>query len=98
MSTLQISDETKSILESQKRQGESYETVIKRLISLSTRASDEYNVVLTMTKENYTILSNRQDWPICRDILVTSRQGYVMSVKVDKDIISIHTPMKDVTS
>lgn len=73
MSTLQISDDTKSILESQKRHGDSYEDVIKRLIASSARASDEYTVVLTMTKEEYTYLSNRQDWPGCKDILVTAR-------------------------
>jgi predicted CopG family antitoxin len=68
--TLQLSTELKDTLDTLKQKGDTYEDVIRRLLPREKEYSD---VTLTMTKEEYTIVMNRQDWDIAAKILEASR-------------------------
>lgn len=72
--TIMLSTETKTELESLKRPKESYDKLLMRMMKAGTDTADPRYVSLKMSPEEYAILRNRQTWPICEQILVENRQ------------------------
>lgn len=69
--TMQVSTELKTILDSLKQKGDTYEDVIRRLIPDDKKTVDG-EVLLSMTKEDFKFVMSRQSWPSTKDILEAS--------------------------
>lgn len=69
--TMQVSTELKTILDSLKQKGDTYDDVIRSLIPGDKKTVDG-DVLLSMTKEDYKYLMSRQTWPSTKDILESS--------------------------
>lgn len=69
--TMQVSTELKTILDSLKQKGDTYDDVIRSLIPSDKKTVDG-DVLLSMTKEDYKYLMSRQTWPSTTDILEAS--------------------------
>ena len=72
--TIQISCETKAELAKIKKPKEPYNLVVKRLLKQVTDNKDTRYVTLKMTPEEFIYLRNRQTWPECDEMLISSRQ------------------------
>jgi hypothetical protein len=72
--TIQISVETKAELDKIKNPKEPYDRVLRRILKQVADNTDSRYVTLKMTPPEFIYLRNRQTWPECDEMLISSRQ------------------------